>query len=106
MNPDPFGLPPAAVQKIRTVLSAHPGVDQAILYGSRAKGTHKPGSDIDLTLVGDGLVHRDLLDITDELDDLMLPYEIDLSILGSIDHQGLRDHIHRVGKEFYRRPGC
>lgn len=103
MNADLFGLPPAALDKIRSVFTAHPDVEQAILYGSRAKGNYKPGSDIDLTLVGGGLVYRDLLNIMGELDDLLLPYTIDLSILDMIDHAGLRDHIARVGQEFYRR---
>jgi len=98
-----FGLPETTVEKIGGVLAKHPEVDSAILYGSRAKGNYKLGSDIDLTLVGSGLVYRDLLNIMDELDDLLLPYTIDLSILEMIDHAGLREHIERVGQEFYRR---
>ncbi|MEI8090631.1 MAG: nucleotidyltransferase domain-containing protein [Opitutaceae bacterium] len=52
------GLPELTVEKIHGVLSRHPQVDRAILYGSRAKGNSKPGSDIDLTLVGEGLSER------------------------------------------------
>ncbi|MCX8496073.1 MAG: nucleotidyltransferase domain-containing protein [Akkermansiaceae bacterium] len=103
MNADLFGLSETTVEKIGSVLAKHPEVDSAILYGSRAKGNYKLGSDIDLTLVGSGLVYRDLLNIMDELDDLLLPYTIDLSILEMIDHAGLREHIERVGQEFYRR---
>jgi predicted nucleotidyltransferase len=98
-----FGLPGEAVRKIGSVLTGHPDVESAILYGSRAKGNYKPGSDIDLTLVGDRLSHDDLLKIMGELDDLLLPYTIDLSIFHMIDHEALRDHIQRVGKEFYHR---
>lgn len=103
MNTESFGLPPAALEKIRAVLAGHPAVEKAIVYGSRAKGNYKRGSDIDLTLVGSGLAYRDLLNITGELDDLLLPYMIDLSNLHMIDHAGLLDHIRRVGQEFYRR---
>lgn len=98
-----FGLPEKTVEKIGGVLAGHPAVEKAILYGSRAKGNFKRGSDIDLTLVGSGLVYRDLLKIMGELDDLLLPYTIDLSILHMIDHAGLLDHIERVGQELYRR---
>jgi predicted nucleotidyltransferase len=98
-----FGLPVEAVSKISGVLAGHPEVESAILYGSRAKGNYKPGSDVDLTLVGDRLAHDDLLKIMGELDDLLLPYTIDLSIFHMVDHQALRDHIQRVGQEFYRR---
>ena len=38
-------------EEINRVLAAHPGVEQALLYGSRAKGNYRPGSDIDLCLV-------------------------------------------------------
>ena len=103
MNADLHGLPSQAVEEICSVLAGHSAVERAILYGSRAKGNFKRGSDIDLTLVGSGVVYRDLLEIMDELDDLLLPYTIDLSILHLIDHAGLREHIERVGKEFYRR---
>ena len=103
MSATRFGLPAEAVSEIGGVLAAHPEVESAILYGSRAKGDYKPGSDIDLTLLGEQLDHHDLLKIMGELDDLLLPYTIDLSIFHTIDHEGLRDHIQRVGQEFYRR---
>ena len=103
MNTGLFGLPPAAVEKIRGVLAAHPRVERAVIYGSRAKGNQKPGSDIDLALIGDGLDYRELLGIQDELDELLLPYMIDLSLLDRIRHAGLREHIQRVGREFFRR---
>jgi uncharacterized protein len=98
-----FGLPEMTVEKIGGVLAENPAVEKAILYGSRAEGNYKRGSDIDLTLVGRGLVYRDLLKILDELDDLLLPYTIDLSILQLIDHAGLLDHIQRVGVVLYER---
>ena len=100
------GLSASTVAKIHGVLSHHAEVEQAILYGSRAKGNYKNGSDIDLTLVGTGLGYDDLLKIMGELDDLLLPYTIDLSIFRMIDHEGLREHIQRVGQEFYRRQGA
>jgi predicted nucleotidyltransferase len=103
MSATRFGLPAEAVSEIGGVLAAHPEVESAILYGSRAKGDYKPGSDIDLTLLGEQLDHHDLLKIMGELDDLLLPYTIDLSIYHMIDHEALRDHIQRVGQEFYHR---
>ncbi len=67
------GLPDRAIDSIRQVLAACPAVEQAVLYGSRAKGNYKRGSDIDLTLKGDALTYRDLLRLMDDLDEL-LPY--------------------------------
>lgn len=74
-----------------------------MLYGSRAKGNYKRGSDIDLTLKGDALGYRELLRLMDELDDLLLTYMIDLSIYCQIDNPALREHIDRVGVVFYAR---
>lgn len=97
------GLPPQAVHAIQTTLANCPALEQAVLYGSRAKGNFKRGSDIDLTLKGSQLSHRDLLDLTDALDELMLPYMIDLSLYTQISNPALRAHIERVGLPFYTR---
>jgi predicted nucleotidyltransferase len=97
------GLPDATVAKIYGVLSRHAEVERAVLYGSRAKGNFKPGSDIDLTLAGSGLNERIRDRIDEELDDLLLPYEFDLSILADLTHPNLLDHIRRIGVVFYER---
>lgn len=98
-----FGLKENAIAKIRSVFSRYPQVEQAIIYGSRAMGRHRNGSDIDLTMVGDGLTHSVQLKIENELDDLLLPYKIDLSVMREIDNTELLDHIQRVGIVFYQR---
>jgi len=98
-----FGLSEQTIARIGSVLARHPGVQKAVLYGSRAKGNHKPGSDIDLTLYGEELSHKEMDRILEELDELDLPYTIDLSVFGQLSHDGLRDHIERVGVEFYAR---
>ena len=103
INYPPFGLPSTAVEKIRTVFASYPEVERSVLYGSRAKGNFKNGSDIDLTMYGDDLDHSVLLKILGELDDLLLPWMIDLSIFRQIDNPSLREHIERVGVVFYER---
>lgn len=99
-----FGLKETAIQNIRAVLSHYPQVEQAILYGSRAKGNYKNGSDIDLTLRGGpDLTLNVLYRIMDELDDLLLPYMIDLSLFSQISDPDVLEHIQRVGVVFYDR---
>lgn len=97
------GLPPTAVRRISVVFSRYPQVEQAILYGSRAKGTYKRGSDIDLTLRGEGLTLNLLYQILDELDNLFLPYTLDVSLFNSIHDAEVLDHIQRVGVPLYQR---
>jgi predicted nucleotidyltransferase len=97
-----YRLPERAVNKINGVFSSHRAIERAVLYGSRAKGTNKNGSDIDITLFGT-LAFQELLQIETELDDLLLPWMIDLSLYDQIDNTSLRNHIERVGKIFYER---
>ncbi len=76
-----FGLKDDTISKIQTVFASYPQVEKVVLYGSRAKGNFKNGSDIDLTLCGgEDLTLRVLYRIMDEIDDLLLPYTFDLSI--------------------------
>ena len=97
------GLKQRQVERICEVLSRHPEVEEAILYGSRALRTNKPGSDIDLTLKGHDLDLKILNRISAELDDLLLPYNIDLSLYDAINDPDLLDHIDRIGIKLFRR---
>jgi uncharacterized protein len=100
------GLTDETVAQIHQALARHPEVEQAVLYGSRAKGNFKPGSDVDLTLVGAGLSSKTLGQIKAELEDGPLPYTFDLSILDQITQADLLDHIQRAGVIFYERNRC
>jgi predicted nucleotidyltransferase len=96
-----YGLSPEILQKIRQVFERFEDIEEAILYGSRAKGNHKSGSDIDLTLKGGKLNLKVLNRISLDLDDLFLPYTFDISIFHQIDNPDLIEHIQRVGEIFY-----
>ena len=99
-----FGLKEHEIQEVCAVFNQFNQVNEVILYGSRAKGNFKPGSDIDLTMKGENLNLTVLNEISWSLDDLLLPYMIDLSIFDHIDNKDLLEHIERVGQVFYRRP--
>ena len=94
------GLELSVIEKIRGVFAGYPQIERVLLYGSRAKGDYRPGSDIDLTIVGDQLTMSELIQIENELDELLLPYKIDLSLLHKIESRELIDHIRRVGVVF------
>ena len=98
-----FGLSEQTIEKIISVFAKHPEVEKVVLYGSRAKGTYKPGSDIDLTLYGNEISLKQKNRMLDELEELDLPYSIDLSVFNQLSHVQLRDHIDRVGVVFYAR---
>ena len=98
-----IGLSDGALSDIRQVLASHREVEAAILYGSRALARHHPASDIDLTLIGPAISAASLAKIDADLDDLLLPWMIDLSCLASIENPALLAHIERAGLELYRR---
>ena len=98
-----YSLEDTLIVKIQNVFAAFTQVDKVILYGSRAKGDYKTGSDIDLTLLGENIDLSVMNQIGLMLDDLLLPYTFDLSVFKHIRNIELLDHIDRVGVEFYCR---
>lgn len=98
-----FGLNDKTLVLIRSVLSSFPEIDQAIIFGSRAKGTFKNGSDIDLTLIGNNLNQSILFELIDKIDDLMLPYSFDISIFENVSNTEFKAHVNRVGKTFFEK---
>lgn len=91
------GLPTHAIEQLCHVFQQYPQIESVILFGSRAKGNHRPGSDIDLTIKGNNIDLGMLLQIENRIDDLLLPWTIDLSLLHTIDNPDLLAHINRVG---------
>ncbi len=99
-----FGLDKDIIENIKNVFFKFENIEKVILYGSRAKGNHKQGSDIDISLLGKNLtLNNSVYPIMDELEELYLPYIFDISIFKNIDNKNLREHIKRVGKIFYEK---
>ena len=88
--------------QIIQLISNHNEVEEIVLFGSRAKGNFKKGSDVDLTLKGDKLNLYLLNDISREISDLNMPYTIDLSIYHQIKNDELINHIERIGQVVFR----
>lgn len=97
-----YGLDTEDIEAINKVFSKHSEIETAVLYGSRAKGNYRNDSDIDLTLKGEQITLSQLFEIETELDDLLLPYKIDLSIYHKIENPDFIEHIDRVGIIFYK----
>lgn len=97
------GLKKAVVDKINNCILSFPEIHQVIIYGSRAKGNFRNGSDIDICLIGDNLDSNVILKLDNKLDDLLLPYTFDISIYDKLDNPNFKDHIDRVGMIFFER---
>ena len=96
-------VPPSLAEEIRAVFRRHPQVQRATLFGSRAKGNFREGSDIDLSLEGDALESRHLATMLGELEETLIPKKVDLLLKKTLRHQELMDHIELVGVVFYDR---
>jgi uncharacterized protein len=96
-----LGLSQTTLDKLNSVFKQHGAIDLVLIYGSRAKGNYRPGSDIDLTIKGNVLEFAELMQIEDQIDDLFLPYTVDLSQYNQLTNAGLIAHIDRVGVMIY-----
>lgn len=97
------GLPDEATSLLLETIVHHRAVQRVVLYGSRALGRHHSGSDIDLCLEAPGMGLGELLELGAELDDLLLPWMVDLQLSQMVDHAPLQDHITRVGRVLWQR---
>lgn len=100
-NGKQFGLPKGVIKKIQSVFAKYNKIERVILSGSRAKGTYRLNSDIDLYIQGESLSLTQLLKVENELDDLLLPWKIDLSLKHKIHNQELLNHITKYGVLFF-----
>lgn len=98
-----FGLNDIVISQVQSVFSLFDEVEEVIMFGSRAIGNYKNGSDIDLTIKGDNLTNNTLNRISLKLDEFLLPYTFDLIIYNQIDNQNLREHIDHIGITFYKK---
>lgn len=96
-----YGLKDTEVELLRIVFKKFDKIEKVVLYGSRAKGNYKPFSDVDITLLGDDLSRSDLNKLALEIDDLLLPYQFDISIFKSLKNKDLIEHIMRMGIVIY-----
>lgn len=95
-----YGLSDKTYNKLVSVFEKYPEIQKVIIYGSRAGGNFKEGSDIDITLLGDNISDKLLSKIFWEVDDLDTPYLFDISIYSNLNNE-FQSEIDKKGKDFY-----
>ena len=99
---DFHGLSESDLAQITGAIADFDEITEAVLFGSRAKGNHKPGSDVDLAVKGDRVTHRTLAHLADRLnEETPLPYFFDVVQYESLDDPAIVEHIDRVGVVIY-----
>lgn len=97
-----FGLPERTVNELLEYFKSKPGVEKVVVYGSRAKGNFRNGSDIDFAIWTDDKSAYELR-IEAELDDLETPYMFDVTDYKNLSHEGMKNSIDRDGVLFYQK---
>ncbi len=95
-----YGLDIELLTQINNIFSHYPEIKSVIIFGSRAKGNFKPGSDIDLAIIGN-ITPTIISQIYLQIDELNSPYKFDLINYNSISNNDLLEHINRIGKTIY-----
>lgn len=98
-----FGLSDNEIDALRLTFASFPEVEEAIIYGSRARGNYRVSSDIDITLIGKELTYAQLALLDEKIDLLYLPYFVDISLFNSLKDSNLVENIARDGQVFYQR---
>ncbi len=93
-----FGITARALASLRQIFERHQSITEVWIFGSRAKGTARTGSDIDLAIMNEGVDNIEILRITSELEDSDIPYFVDVINFPKLEHLELRQHIMRVGQ--------
>jgi predicted nucleotidyltransferase len=101
---DKFGLRENDLKLIIYLISQYPSIDEAIIFGSRAKNNYRNGSDVDIALKGVeityGLINKISYILNEET---LLPYKFDILNYHEIKTIELIDHIDRVGISIYQK---
>ena len=103
MNIQQYGLRHSDLKDMVAVFNKYPPIQEAILFGSRAKGTYKKGSDVDIALLIVGDKNCKLLVSSELNEDTLMPYRFDILALNDVDNLELLDHINRVGVVIYEK---
>lgn len=85
------------------IIAGNARVERAVLFGSRATGSFRPASDVDVALFGDRLSMSDQIALAAAMEDLAIPQRVHLLLYGTVDSIALRKHIETEGIEWYRR---
>lgn len=99
-----FGLLERDFKYINLAMDQLPEIDKAIVFGSRALGNYKKGSDIDIAILGNDITRKTILKLCDLLNEhYPLPYFFDVIHYDKLTNANLKNHIDKEGKLLYTR---
>lgn len=97
-----LGLSDKELSTLREVFTKFDAIEEVVLFGSRARGTHKKASDVDLAIKGKNIDLDTLAKLTYTLEEeTTLPYFFDVVIYNKIKDDALKRAIDEVGERIY-----
>jgi len=100
---DKFGLTKRDTECLYSILSKYPAIELVYVFGSRAKGNFKPGSDIDLAIMNAGITDETIRSLKVDFEESALPYIVDIINYPHLKNQALKEHIDRIGIQLYSK---
>ncbi len=98
-----IGVPEKSLNMLLAIFKNFDFIDKVVIYGSRAKGNYRPGSDIDLAVFSATMTFSDQMRLELEIDDLLMPYSVDLLHYEKLTSENLIEHITRMGVLLYAK---
>lgn len=96
-----FGLAPAIIADFHRVFARYPGIERVLIFGSRAKGTYKDSSDIDLAVIAPSMTDDTFICLWNAIEDLPLIFKVDLIHWDKLNNERLKNKIQAEGQPFY-----
>lgn len=96
-----IGIPEKSLNMLITIFEKFDFIEKVVVYGSRAKGNYRQGSDIDLAVYSPTMTFSEQMQLELEIDDLLMPYSVDLLHFEKLTNEKLIEHIVRVGVPVY-----
>lgn len=99
-----YGLLKRDINYLSESVKKFPEIEKAVIFGSRAMGNYKKGSDIDMAIFG----RKVNFDITSRLsgllnEELPIPYYTDVINFNTFESEELKQHILKKGKVLYKK---
>ena len=93
-----FGLTEADISYIKQVIAGFKEIESALIFGSRAMGNFKPGSDIDICIKGKGVTYTTVASLKANLEEMgPMPYQVDVVAYDLIETSEIKKHIDQYG---------
>ena len=100
-SPRDVGLSPFVLEMLEKAFLRFPEIEKVLIFGSRASGSYRPGSDIDLAVFAPDLTDQGFARLVGELDELPIAFNMDVVHFDALKNQALKQAILDYGLPLY-----